>query len=233
MNKVKTPLIIILSLVFIGVFGFGVYNANKNKVDVVVKEFEFDLLNEEDYKIISKEIKGKNAIYNIITDFKLNLDESEFLSNKIYSEDLKDNKKVDTIEMNIIKDEESAKNYNGNLEDLTQQIYVSKEDKTLSIDLREINIVEGGVSSVPTDYKINSIKENKDITIVEATIPSNLDNKQSISQMKIISQAIKDLNKDKDIKDIHIKGYFEDNETLRYEYYSKFNNVILYCEETK
>ncbi len=221
MNKKRTLAIGILSVVFVAVCAFGIYTANQNKVEVIVKEFKYDLLNKDDYKIITKDIT---------TDFKLNIDESEFLVNKLYSEDLKSNSKIENIKINVLSNEKET---NEDLENLTQQISVEKKDKLLAVTLRNINIVDGGVQSVPTEYKIENIKESNGLTTAEVIIPSNLDTKQGLSQLKIIAQSIKELNKDKDIKDIYIKGYFDDDRTLRYDYYSKYENIVLYCEEAK
>lgn len=220
-----------LAVTFIAVCGFGFYVTKERKVEVVIKEFSYDLLDKEDYEIVNKEVVENNATYNIATDLKLNIDEAEFLANKLYAEELGND--IDYITMNVFPNKQMATEYNGELEEVAQQIQVSKKDNKLSVKLNNINVVTGGGSTTPTNYTINSVVPAGDVTKVEVSIPGNLDTINALSQMKIIAQSIRDLNPDKNINEIYINAVFNDQEKLSYDYYSKYDNIILYCQEAE
>lgn len=227
--KKKTLLISLLTITFIAVCAFGFYVTKQRKVEVVIKEFSYDLLDKEDYEIVNKEVVEDNAIYNIATELKLNIDEAEFLANKLYSEELGNN--IDYITMNIFPNKQRATEYSGNLEEVAQQIQVSKKDNRLSVKLNNINIVTGGASTVPSNYTVNSVEQVGEVTKIEVTIPGNLDTINALAQIKIIAQSIKDLNPDKDINEVYINAVFEGLENTSYDYYSKYDNILLYCQE--
>ncbi|MGL5346383.1 MAG: hypothetical protein ACRDA3_03450 [Peptostreptococcaceae bacterium] len=229
--KKRTLLISFLAVTFIAVCGFGFYVTKERKVEVVIKEFSYDLLDKEDYEIVNKEVVENNATYNIATDLKLNIDEAEFLANKLYAEELGND--IDYITMNVFPNKQMATEYNGELEEVAQQIQVSKKDNKLSVKLNNINVVTGGGSTTPTNYTINSVVPAGDVTKVEVSIPGNLDTINALSQMKIIAQSIRDLNPDKNINEIYINAVFNDQEKLSYDYYSKYDNIILYCQEAE
>lgn len=229
--KKRTLLISFLVVTFITICVFGFYVTKERKVEVVIKEFSYDLLDKEDYEVVNKEVIEKNATYNISTELKLNIDEAEFLANKLYSEELGND--IDYITMNVFPNKQRATEYSGNLEEVVQQIQVSKKDNKLNVKLNNINIVEGGGGSIPSNYTINSVIPVRDVTKVEVSIPGNLDTISALSQMKVIAQSIKDLNPDKDIDEIYINAVFNDQEKISYDYYSKYNNIILYCQEAE
>lgn len=201
----------------------------------VVNSQQFEVISEQDYKIISENIIEENgqkkSVYNIFMKDEIRPDQANYLSENLYRKSIEKDKNIKQAQIYIFKNQNYAKTYSGDISKISQGIIYTKDIDKSYITLKKYNLITKKLeNSIPKEFEIKSIKQENDFAQIDMKMPDTLEDREALYQIEFLIKKIDQLNPDKNLDKVIAIAKPMEGEDTAWEYNSEHKDVIVFSE---
>jgi len=240
-SELKITVAVILGTIFV-TLGFTLSQGETRVDDLfkksngqAVKSQQFEVISQDDYKIISQNVVEENeqikSVYNIFMKDEIRPDQATYLSEKLYTESKSKDKNIKVIQINIFKNEKNSKDYSGDISKINQSLIFSKDEDKSYLTIKKYNLITEKIeNSIPKEFEVKGIKENNDFVHIDMKLPDTLEENEALYQIQFLIKKINQLNPNKNLDKVIVIAKPMKGEDTSWEYNSEYKDLIVFSE---
>jgi hypothetical protein len=210
-------------------------NLFKKNSGQVVNSQQFEVISEQDYKIVSENIIEENgqkrSVYNIFMKDDIRPDQANYLSEVLYKKSVEKDKSIKQAQIYIFKKQNDAKDYSGDISKISKEIIFTKDVDKSYITLKRYSLITKKLeNSIPKEFEIKGIKQEENFTKIDMKIPDTLEDAEALYQIEFLIKKIDQLNTDKNLDKVVAIVKPMEGEDTAWEYNSEYKDVIVFSE---